>query len=148
MAAPKGNSYSKNGPKPIDWELFEQLCGLQCTQSEIASMLKMHDDTLKKRAEEKYEKEYSEIYKIYSESGKCSLRRNQFVLTKKNATMGIWLGKQWLEQKEPESDLNKTNQPPREEVLQLQDENIRLRQQLKELKEVLQLTIPPNVPQS
>ena len=29
--------------KPINWELFEQLCGLQCTESEMASMLKVVD---------------------------------------------------------------------------------------------------------
>lgn len=84
----------------IDWELFEKLCGLLCTQSEIASMLCVHIDTLRDRVLAEYGEEYSSIYKRYSESGKCSLRRNQVVLSKKNAAMAIWLGKQWLDQKD------------------------------------------------
>lgn len=89
--------------KPIDWNLFEQLCAIQCTQYEIASMLKINVDTLHDRSLEYYKcTTYSEVYKKFSESGKCSLRRNQFVLSKTNAAMAIWLGKQWLGQKEPE----------------------------------------------
>ena len=87
-------------PKPINWEQFEQLCGLQCTQSEIASMLKVHANTLSDRTKEQYGEDYSTVYKRLSEGGKCSLRRNQFVLSKKSATMAIWLGKQWLDQKD------------------------------------------------
>lgn len=87
--------------KEIDWSLFENLCQLQCTQSEIASCLKINPDTLRDRARKQYEiEDYSDIYKKYSETGKCSLRRNQFVLSKKNAAMAIWLGKQWLGQKD------------------------------------------------
>jgi len=87
--------------KEIDWSLFEKLCELQCTQPEIASYLGISDDTLRSRAKKQYELEdYSDVYKKFSESGKCSLRRNQFVLSKKNAAMAIWLGKQWLGQKD------------------------------------------------
>ena len=86
--------------KEIDWALFEQLCGLQCTQSEMASMLHVHVDTLRDNAHIKYGEEFSIIYKRFTENGKCSLRRNQFVLSKRSATMAIWLGKQWLGQKD------------------------------------------------
>lgn len=88
--------------KEIDWELFEQLCELQCTQAEMASVLKINVDTLHDRAQEKYKESYSEIYKKFSLPGKCSLRRNQFNLSKTNATLAIWLGKQWLGQKDNE----------------------------------------------
>jgi hypothetical protein len=84
----------------IDWTVFEQLCAIQCTQSEIASMLKIDPDTLYKRVKEHYNSSYSEIYKRYSESGKCSLRRYQFIQAKEKPAMAIWLGKQWLGQKE------------------------------------------------
>lgn len=87
--------------KPIDWSLFEQLCTLQCIQTEIASCLKISDDTLRSRAIEHYGMDnYSDIYKRFADSGKCSLRRNQFVLSKKNASMAIWLGKIWLGQRD------------------------------------------------
>ena len=87
--------------KPIDWTQFEQLCALQCTQSEIASMLKVNRETLSIRVKANYQEDYPTIYKRFAESGKCSLRRNQFVLSKKNASLAIWLGKIWLEQKDP-----------------------------------------------
>lgn len=82
----------------IDWNLFEQLCGIQCTQSEMASMLKINVDTLRDRVEENYNDTFSTIYKKFTENGKCSLRRNQFALSKTNTAMAIWLGKQWLGQ--------------------------------------------------
>ena len=87
--------------KEIDWMAFENLCQLQCTQPEIAAFLKISDDTLRSRAKEYYElDDYSEIYKRFAETGKCSLRRNQFVLSKKNTAMAIWLGKIWLGQRD------------------------------------------------
>jgi hypothetical protein len=111
MAAPKGNNFNPNGrtPKEINWDLFEQLCEIQCTQSEIASVLKVHVDTLRNKAKAHYEEEdFSTIYKKYTENGKSSLRRHQFLLSKKNAAMAIWLGKQWLGQKDhlPEAQVN------------------------------------------
>jgi hypothetical protein len=102
MAAAKGNNYNPKGrsPKPIDWDEFEKLCGLQCTQSEIASWFGIIEDTIRERVKDHYGEDYSVIYKRYSETGKASLRRTQFKLAQKNAAMGIWLGKQWLGQKE------------------------------------------------
>jgi predicted acetyltransferase len=85
--------------KEINWEQFEQLCALQCTVSEMCSFLKLTDATIRDRAKEHYhDPEFPSIYKRFAEVGKCSLRRNQFVLSKKNATMAIFLGKQWLGQ--------------------------------------------------
>jgi hypothetical protein len=91
--------------KEINWTIFEDLCCLQCTQSEIASVLKIHPNTLSDRAIIYYkEEEFSTVYKRFSENGKCSLRRYQFNLAKKNTAMAIWLGKQWLGQREPKGD--------------------------------------------
>lgn len=92
----------KAGPKPkeINWQLFEDLCSLQCTQSEIASVLHCHVDTVRDRASAYYGEDYSNVYKRFSEGGKSSLRRYQFNLAKKNTTMAIFLGKQWLGQKD------------------------------------------------
>jgi hypothetical protein len=89
-------------PKVINWELFEQLCAIQCTQSEIASMLKIDADTLRSSTERNYKQQFSVVYKQYSETGKCSLRRYQFVQSKDKPNMAIWLGKQWLSQKDNE----------------------------------------------
>ena len=92
---------SKGRPfKKIDWEEFERLCGLQCTQSEIASWFRVHPDTMTNRVELEYGDSYSVIYKRFSENGKCSLRRTQYKLAQKSAAMAIFLGKQqyWLGQ--------------------------------------------------
>lgn len=96
---PTGNPVGRP-QKEINWEEFEKLCELQCTQSEIAGFLKIHPETLSNRVGEHYGEDYSSIYKRYSEGGKCSLRRHQFLLSKKNSSMAIWLGKQWLGQKD------------------------------------------------
>ena len=91
--------------KEINWELFEQLCALQCTQSEICSMLKVNEDTIRKKCKEKFGEDYSALYKRNSECGKISVRRYQFVQAKTKPNMAIWLGKQWLGQKENVTDL-------------------------------------------
>ncbi len=91
--------------KEVNWRDFEALCGFHCTQSEIASFLQISADALVYKVEEQYGESFSVVYKKYQESGKCSLRRNQFALTKSNATMGIWLGKQYLGQKDHEQNV-------------------------------------------
>lgn len=93
--------------KQIAWEQFEKLCELHCTQSEIASFFHVHTETLRDAAIRHYGDDYSTIYKRYLENGNCSLRRDQRVIAKKNATMAIWLGKQYLGQKDlPDQQLN------------------------------------------
>lgn len=86
--------------KPINWEQFEKLCALQCTKSEICSMLDVSHTCLNDRVLDYYKEEYPIVHLKFAEQGKCSLRRNQFVLSQKNAQMGIFLGKNWLGQKD------------------------------------------------
>lgn len=88
--------------KPIDWAKFEELCHIQCTHEEIASMCKVAKSTLYERAEKQYGDDFPTVYKRFSEGGKCSLRRTQFKMSNKNASMAIWLGKQYLGQKDHE----------------------------------------------
>lgn len=89
--------------KEVDWKIFESLCEIQCTQAEICSVMKICKDTLCDKVIEEYGQEFSSIYKTYADEGKKSLRRFQFNLAKRNPAMCIWLGKQWLGQREPES---------------------------------------------
>lgn len=97
---PTGNPTGRP-EKEIDWAQFEQLCALQCTQEEIGHMLKLAPVTVSIRVADHYGEDYLSVYKRFREQGKCSVRRNQFVLSKKNASMAIWLGKVWLGQKDP-----------------------------------------------
>jgi hypothetical protein len=89
----------KGGPgRPkivIDWELVQKLAHIQCTQAEIATAVGVSVDTLHRHAE------FAEVYKRGSEAGKKSLRRMQFEsATKGNIAMQIWLGKQYLGQRD------------------------------------------------
>lgn len=86
--------------KEIDLEQFKKLCGLQCTLAEIAGFFDVHEDTIKNYCKRELKMTFAEAFKQYSMAGKISLRRSQLELAKKNAAMAIWLGKQYLGQKE------------------------------------------------
>lgn len=95
---------SKNGVfgNGIEKDKFEYLCKLMCTQEEICGFFGCHTDTLDRFIKQNYGEEYTfnRIYPILSANGKISLRRNQFELSKTNASMAIFLGKQYLDQRE------------------------------------------------
>ena len=80
-------------PAEIDFKQFENLCGIWCTQKEIASFLRVHPDTLRDKVQEEYGEDFSTVYKRFFEAGTPSFRRERRILAKKNAAMNIWLGK-------------------------------------------------------
>lgn len=82
----------------IKKEQFESLCNLQCTLDEIAGFFKCSSDTIERWCKRTYNESFADTYKKYSQGGKISLRRYQYKLAEKNASMAIWLGKQWLGQ--------------------------------------------------
>lgn len=86
--------------KSIDREQFEKLCWLQCTKGEIAGFFDCSDDTIENWCKRTYNDIFSAIYKKYSAGGKLSLRRYQMELAKKSPAMAIFLGKQYLGQKD------------------------------------------------
>lgn len=85
---------------PFDKEQFEEMCAIQCTEAEIAAVLKMSVDTLARRVEEEYGLKFAEIFAQKREAGKKSLRRAQWAtaLEAKNPIMQIFLGKNMLAQ--------------------------------------------------
>ncbi len=89
-------------PKEINQKSFEKLCGLQCTKEEICGFFDVTDKTLESWCKRTYKKGFSEVFAQKRGAGKISLRRSQFALAKKNANMAIWLGKQYLSQREPD----------------------------------------------
>ena len=84
----------------IDKDQFEKLCGLQCTEAEILAWFGVTDKTLTRWCKETYKKSFSEIFKEKRETGKISLRRHQWRLAEKNAAMAIFLGKNYLGQRD------------------------------------------------
>lgn len=84
----------------IKKEMFESLCGIQCTKEEICAVLGVTDKTLDKWCHTTYGESFSVVFKEKREFGKSSLRRTQWKMAEKNATMAIFLGKQYLGQKD------------------------------------------------
>ena len=88
--------------KQIDYKILDNLCLIQCTGEECASILGMDYDTLNNRLKEDTGLGFSDYYAQKGAGGKVSLRRKQYqkAVEEGNPTMLIWLGKQWLGQKD------------------------------------------------
>lgn len=90
----------KTGRPRLEFDLrqVEQLGAIMCTDEEIAGVLGCNVDTIRER---KKEPEFSGALEKGRATGKASLRRIQWNTAKGgNATMQIWLGKQWLGQRD------------------------------------------------
>ena len=119
----------KRGGRPrleINKEEFEKLCALMCTRQDIAGWFDCTEETIQNWCKRVYRKPFSEVFERYSAKGKISLRRYQFEIAKKNPTMAIWLGKQWLGQTDSVIVSRETN-----------GENDPLTESLKELAEAI-----------
>lgn len=86
--------------KEIKQEDFEKLCGIQCTKLEICAFFDVTDKTLESWCRRTYHAGFSEVFSQKRGMGKISLRRKQWKLAEKSASMAIWLGKQYLEQRD------------------------------------------------
>lgn len=84
----------------IDREQFQKLCAIQCTLDEISSWFKCSPDTIERWCARELSMSFAEAFKTWSADGKISLRRNQFRMAEHNVSMAIWLGKQYLGQKD------------------------------------------------
>lgn len=79
--------------KDLDIEQIRELAHIQCTQSEIAAVMRCSVDTLDRR--------YAETIREGREVGKMSLRRAQYKKALEgNPAMLIWLGKHILGQRD------------------------------------------------
>jgi hypothetical protein len=86
------------------WRQIEELCLIQATGEEIARVIGVDYDTLQRRIKEEYEVSAAEYIKALAAPGVISLRRAQWknAIENENTTMQIWLGKQYLGQKDKE----------------------------------------------
>ena len=90
----------KQAQVKIDQKQFESLCKMQCTETEICSFFDVSEDTLVRWCKETYNQNFAEIYSKKREGGRIAIRRFQLQQAEKNPTMAIWLGKQYLGQKD------------------------------------------------
>ncbi len=83
---------------------FDQLVGMIeicCTKEEICSVFGMSKDTLSRRISERGEGNFAALYKKHEGKAHQSLRRLQWKAAQNgNVGMLIWLGKQWLHQRD------------------------------------------------
>lgn len=91
---------SGRNPAVIDWDLVKKLAAMQCTQIEICNALGISRATFSKTGKDEFGVTIGDKIDEWSEGGKCSLRRAQWLLAQKNAAMAIFLGKQYLGQKD------------------------------------------------
>lgn len=121
MVTKKKTTPAKKGrPKiEIDWKQFDKLCAFQCTLAEISSWFECSEDTIERRCKEQKDMLFAEYFKKKSATGKISLRRLQFESAKDgNTSMQIWLGKQYLSQRDQPIDLDSdTPQPIKVEII-------------------------------
>lgn len=100
--------------KEIKKDLFEKLCQIQCTKNEMASVFDVSTDTIERWVKREYGENFENTYKKHSAVGKMSLRRLQFRLAENSVPMAIFLGKQYLGQKDnPEgatTDMSKVDE--------------------------------------
>lgn len=87
-------------PIEIDWKKFDELCKIQCTLSEFASVFDCSEDTIENKVKAAHGVTFSEYFKQKAGHGRASLRRRQFrkAIEEGNVAMLIWLGKQYLGQ--------------------------------------------------
>lgn len=108
MASKKEIEKPKTGRplKQIEQKPFENLCGLQCTLEEIAGFFECSADTIERWCARTYDRRFADVYAEKRGAGKISLRRSQFALAQKNAAMAIFLGRNYLGQKNQDYDDN------------------------------------------
>lgn len=115
--------------KEFDKKAFSDLVGLGCNQEEICWYFRdetgktANIDTLTRWCKRTFGMTFQEYFKQNGFMAlKIQLRRNQFELSKKSAAMAIWLGKQYLDQKDSIEVESSITDSTREEVSILIDE--------------------------
>ena len=86
--------------KNIDKKQFRSLCAMFCTLEEISGFFECSEDTVERWCKRELDMSFADAFKEYSAQGKISLRRNQMKMAEKNVAMAIFLGKQYLGQRD------------------------------------------------
>lgn len=84
----------------IDWSLVDEMLLDMCEGNEIAAALCVSPETLYDEIQKRYKVEF-EVYRDKKRAETIqNLRKAQLNLSKSNSTMSVWLGKQYLGQKD------------------------------------------------
>lgn len=137
MTAKRGRPSVKWTQKDID--MFKRMCSRFGTRDGIAAIFGVSAKTLNRLIDENLRDEikpgsdepitFEEAFAVYSEAGKHMLREAQFEKALSgNATMLIWLGKQYLEQRDSKQEVDITQKNDQAEVKPVDDIIGRLRE--------------------
>ena len=94
----KKNGKNKGGrPKfIIDWDIFDNLCFIQCTLKEICQVLRCSEDTIERRVKQEKGMSFAEYYQQKKGLGKLHLRRLMMRQAEKNPAIVIFMAKNHL----------------------------------------------------
>ena len=94
----KKNGKNKGGrPKfVIDWDIFDNLCFIQCTLKEITQVLRCSEDTIERRVKQEKGMSFAEYYNQKKGLGKLHLRRLMMRQAEKNPAIVIFMAKNHL----------------------------------------------------
>jgi hypothetical protein len=93
----------------IDWADFDRLCEVQCTLAELSAHFGISEDTIERSVKREHGVSFADYFAQKRQTGFVSLRRKQYELAMAgNATMLIFLGKQYLGQ----ADKREVTAPP------------------------------------
>ena len=97
---------------PIDFDVVRGMCSVMATEEEIACYFGCTIQTINERCKNEMGCTFLELFKKNSVGGKISLRRSQFKLAVGgNPSLNIWLGKQYLGQRDQPGDGDETMRP-------------------------------------
>lgn len=108
---------------PLDWDRVDYLFEAGCTGKEIALSFGMHYNTFVRRFEKEFGTNMTTYEAARRKVGEQNLHEAQYkkALSGDN-TMLIWLGKQRLNQREPDNTVNVVTQEMREKLDQHQQQ--------------------------
>jgi hypothetical protein len=87
--------------KSLDWSMVDKLLQAHCPGTEIAASFDMHPNTFYRKVEEEFNVSFSEYSSQKKNKGKNNLRLAQLKnALEGNTSMQVWLGKNWLAQKD------------------------------------------------
>ena len=100
MVTKKNGKNGKNkGGRPkfiIDWDIFDNLCFIQCTLKEITQVLRCSEDTIERRVKQEKGMSFADYYQQKKGLGKLHLRRLMMRQAEKNPAIVIFMAKNHL----------------------------------------------------
>ena len=102
--------------KQIERKDFEGLMAIQCTLDEVVAFFDhkldgCSADTIERWCKREYGEKFADVSAKKRSLGKIGLRRTQFDLAKRSASMAIWLGKQYLGQTDEPDNTDAADDP-------------------------------------